>query len=41
MPVPTYPSDEPEQRENPNDVIDSVIDKVIGGEEDDREIVPQ
>lgn len=30
MPVPAYPSDEPEPQDNPNEVIDSIIDRVIG-----------
>jgi len=34
-----YPSEEPEEEENPNSVIDKIIDKVIGdgGPEDDFE----
>ena len=25
-----YPSDEPEDEENPNDIIESIIDRIIG-----------
>lgn len=32
MPVPTYPSDEPIEREdNPDDTIDEIIDRIIDG----------
>jgi len=31
MPVPALPSDEPEPEENPNDVIDRIIDEIVGG----------
>jgi hypothetical protein len=31
MPIPTYPSDEPDKQENPNDIIDRIIDRIIDG----------
>lgn len=30
-----YPSDEPEEEENPKDMIDRVIDRVIGSGDDE------
>jgi hypothetical protein len=29
-----YPSDEPDEEENPNDIIDRIINEIIGNPED-------